>query len=514
VRRLATEFPDRVTGTPQDEAAARWVGDELRALGMAVAEQRFRAYGASSLDDWGWHDGLNVVGVHRGAVDDAIVFGAHRDVVATTEQGADDNGSGTGTLLELARALTATPHHHTFVFVSFGAEEIGLGGAAYFANHWPGMARVRLMLNFDMLGWRHAAATRIEHWSFLSLPATALLYGMVAREPGVVAPDRSKTLWRVAGAIDDPGSDSAVFALRGYPTLFFADGPPRPDAPRHCYHEACDTLEQVSAEALGRAGRFAEEFVRRVDGGGYLDSAHAFLVQGERYVPVWQVWGVGIAVALFALAQLGLAALALTHPRSAAGLSLAARLTGCASWPGLKEALRGPAIYWVGALSAAVLVALAAPLPGLGAAPSPPRVLAWLGVAAIALIALLALRRRCRAAPPAVERLAFTAALIASYLAVALVTNLLLAGLAALPHLLLSSQVRQRPARRWQLVDLAIVAPGCLWSAFVLTAGTFMGVFQWLPPGMVLPGIGLAYLGAAAPLAAVLARGKATSSTP
>src|SRR5215210_4687753 len=81
VARLATEFPGRVTGTAADEAAARWVGDELRGLGLNVSEQRFRAYGASSLEDWGWHDGINVVGIHRGVTADAILFGAHRDVV-------------------------------------------------------------------------------------------------------------------------------------------------------------------------------------------------------------------------------------------------------------------------------------------------------------------------------------------------------------------------------------------------------------------------------------------------
>jgi hypothetical protein len=500
VARLATEFADRVTGTPRDEAAARWVADEFGALSLEVTQQRFQAYGASRTTDWGPHDGINVVAVHHGSTPDVIVFGAHRDVVSTTEQGADDNGSGTGTLLELARALTATPHRHTYVFVSFGAEEIGLAGATYFADHWPDMPRVRLMLNFDMLGWRDAASTRIEHWTFLSLPATALLDAMAAREAGAIAPNRAKTLWRIAGAIDDPGSDSAVFALRGYPALFFSDGPPRDGAPPHCYHEPCDTLDQVSAAALGRAGRFAEEFVRRVDATDTLDGSGVFLARDQRYLPTWQVWSVGALVALFALAQLLVAYLAAT----ARGMP-ALRQPGRGSLGG---ALAGPAVYWLGAAGLAAVVALAAPLPGLGAAPTAGRIWAWIALVLAGFVALFVLRRRTRRGSPAAERLAFTVALVASYLLAALLANLLLAALAALPHLLLSSRVRLRPTRDWRLVDVAIVAPGCLWSALALAAAAGVGVLGLLPAAIVAPAVGLAYLGATAPFVAALAHGR------
>ncbi len=538
VARLATEFPERVTGTPADAAAARWVGDELRALGMEVAEQRFQAYGVSETTGWGLYDGINVVGVHAGAVPDVILFGAHRDVVPTTVQGADDNGSGTGTLLELARVLTAAPHHYTYVFVSFGGEETWLTGAAHFAAHWPDMARVRLMLNFDMLGWRDAAYTRLEHWTFLPLPATALLLSMVAREAGAIVPDRSKTWWRVAGVIDDPGSDSAVFALRGYPALFFSDGPPRPGAPRHCYHEPCDTLDQVSAEALGRVGRFAEELVRRVDGDDFLAGSGVFLVRGDEYVPTAQVEGAGVAVALFALALMGLAWLGAgaRGPQPAgiggrgsgvggqggtitgreadvgdgAGVAPSERLAISGlpkGWP-LARALGGPAGYWLGAVGVAAGVAVAAPLPGLGVEPTVPRGLAWVALALAGFVAQFALRRRTRAARPPVERLAFTAALVASYAAAALVTSLLLAAVAALPHLLLSSRVRLRPPPGWRLVDVIVVAPGCLWSAGVLAAAVGVGLFSLLPAIVVVPSIGLAYLGATAPFVAALARGR------
>lgn len=494
VAEIAARFPGRVTGTPTDAAAARWVGEQLGALGLVVSEQRFRAFGATDRLAWGWHEGVNVTGVHPGQTDAIILFGAHRDIAPTSGPGADDNASGTAVLLELARALTATPHRYTYVFVSFGAEEIGLGGSAHFAAHWPDLPRLRLMLNFDMLGWRDAVATRVEHWTYLPLPATALLRAMAAREPDAIQLSRAKTLWQVAGLIE-PGSDSAPFALRGYPVLFFVDGPPRPGAPPHCYHAPCDTVEQVSAEALGRAGRFAEEYVRRVERGDYLDGPRAFLLRGDQYVPAGQVQTLGLLVAAFAAAQLALAAMADLEARTAAF-----RMP--------TSAIRHPAGFWLGAAGGAALVAVTAPLPGLGATPAGPRLALWGAVALVVTLGLAALRRRLPAGPPAAERLALTGALVAAYTVAVVASGWLPAALAALPHLLLTSRVRLAPGWRPRLMDLLIAAPGCAWSALWLAGALGVGVAQLLPLSTVLAGVALGYLGAVAPAVAVLGRGR------
>jgi FtsH-binding integral membrane protein len=165
-------------------------------------------------------------------------------------------------------------------------------------------------------------------------------------------------------------------------------------------------------------------------------------------------------------------------------------------------------VYWLGAAGLAAVVALAAPLPGLGAAPTAGRIWAWIALVLAGFVALFVLRRRTRRGSPAAERLAFTVALVASYLLAALLANLLLAALAALPHLLLSSRVRLRPTRDWRLVDVAIVAPGCLWSALALAAAAGVGVLGLLPAAIVAPAVGLAYLGATAPFVAALAHGR------
>src|SRR5262245_4056247 len=132
VRELVERYPRRTTGSDVDAAAASWMAERLAALGLPVQEQSFRARGTWGEERLALHAGRNVVAVSAGADPRAVVIGAHRDVAPGTVQGAEDNGSGSGALLEMARVLSAAPHRLSFVFVSLGAEEIGLGGSRYY----------------------------------------------------------------------------------------------------------------------------------------------------------------------------------------------------------------------------------------------------------------------------------------------------------------------------------------------------------------------------------------------
>jgi len=69
--------------------------------------------------------------------------------------GADDNGSGTVGVVELAHAFAANPAKpkRSILFVVFAAEERGLLGAYYMAAHpLRPLATTRAMINFDMIG--------------------------------------------------------------------------------------------------------------------------------------------------------------------------------------------------------------------------------------------------------------------------------------------------------------------------------------------------------------------------
>jgi Zn-dependent M28 family amino/carboxypeptidase len=106
----------------------------------------------------------NVVGILPGAQstgkDQALMYSAHYDHLGIDPSlpgdkiynGAADNATGCGILLELARVWAAmpTPPPHTVIFASVTAEEQGLLGSEYLGQHLPVPAsQVALDLNYD-----------------------------------------------------------------------------------------------------------------------------------------------------------------------------------------------------------------------------------------------------------------------------------------------------------------------------------------------------------------------------
>lgn len=112
----------------------------------------------------------NVIGVIEGEgplKDETIVVGAHFDHLGfggegslapkskEIHNGADDNGSGTAGLLELARRLgeRKEPLPRRVVFIAFNGEERGLlGSAEYVDKPLYSLEKTVAMLNMDMIG--------------------------------------------------------------------------------------------------------------------------------------------------------------------------------------------------------------------------------------------------------------------------------------------------------------------------------------------------------------------------
>jgi Zn-dependent M28 family amino/carboxypeptidase len=106
----------------------------------------------------------NVVATLRGSdpasADRVYVVGAHYDsrvtdvLNATADApGANDDGSGTAAVIELARVLAKVDSEATIVFVAFAGEEQGLYGSDHFAglaeqNGW----NIQGVLNMDIIG--------------------------------------------------------------------------------------------------------------------------------------------------------------------------------------------------------------------------------------------------------------------------------------------------------------------------------------------------------------------------
>ena len=93
-----------------------------------------------------------------------VVLGAHLDHLGvgsgTTFFGADDNGSGSTAVVNIARAMVTNPvkPKRSVLFTWFAAEEHGLLGSEYYCNN-PTLphANMACMLNIDMVGRNEAS---------------------------------------------------------------------------------------------------------------------------------------------------------------------------------------------------------------------------------------------------------------------------------------------------------------------------------------------------------------------
>ncbi len=97
-----------------------------------------------------------VEGSDPGLKDEYIVVGAHYDHIGSGEgsiyNGANDNGSGTVALIELAEALSANPPSRSVILAWFTGEEQGLWGSEYMAAYPPvPIERIKACINLDVI---------------------------------------------------------------------------------------------------------------------------------------------------------------------------------------------------------------------------------------------------------------------------------------------------------------------------------------------------------------------------
>jgi Zn-dependent M28 family amino/carboxypeptidase len=104
----------------------------------------------------------NVVGLHRGTdlADTYIIVSAHYDHVGKREgegdvifNGANDDGSGTVAVMEIARAMRGMQTRRSVLFVCFFGEERGLQGSTYYGqNPLVPLKQTVANINIEMIG--------------------------------------------------------------------------------------------------------------------------------------------------------------------------------------------------------------------------------------------------------------------------------------------------------------------------------------------------------------------------
>ncbi len=189
--------------------------------------------------------GHNIIGTLKGSTDDVFVLGGHYDSVSAGP-GANDNGSGTAVILELARELGHQDHKHTFVLIAFDGEELGLLGSRYYVDHLAASekAQIKGMLNFDMLGGGSGP---------LLLGGDGNL-GQIGRDVATQLGITARNFHLGGGA----GSDHESFQRIGVDTIFFSRD-------YSLLHTPQDTIDEVKQDYLNEAGRVAVRMLAQLD---------------------------------------------------------------------------------------------------------------------------------------------------------------------------------------------------------------------------------------------------------
>jgi len=151
LRALLAELPPyRSIGTAEHAATRDWIVARLRGLGYAPRLQPF---------EWAGRPGAELANIELVVPGEAadtplVLLSAHYDSVRATP-GADDNGSGTVALLELARRLGGGGFPRELRLLWFDAEEPGLLGSGAWLEALPAAdaRRVVGLINLETLGY-------------------------------------------------------------------------------------------------------------------------------------------------------------------------------------------------------------------------------------------------------------------------------------------------------------------------------------------------------------------------
>ncbi|NLE22806.1 MAG: M20/M25/M40 family metallo-hydrolase [Actinobacteria bacterium] len=254
----------RQAGTPGEVAAAEKIAAWFGAAGYQPTMQPFTyvrggtTYASQNVVAWRPADLKR-----RGEPTPLVIVGAHYDAV-TAGQGADDNASGVGVMLEVAERLAHFKIDYDIVFVAFGAEEVGLRGSTYFANQLSAadVQRAICMVNFDSLLvgdklYIHAGANG-KTWARDAMLRLIRLHKLpIEIQPGLYLVEHpGADPGYAAGFTPDGFSDYTAFNRAGIPVAAFEstnweigdlDGYTQTEEYGSFWHTPSDTIAAIEA---------------------------------------------------------------------------------------------------------------------------------------------------------------------------------------------------------------------------------------------------------------------------
>lgn len=194
-----------------------------------------------------------------------IIISAHYDHIGTIEDsiynGADDDGSGTVALLEIAQAFKIAsnkglaPKRSILIFHATGEEHGLLGSKFYSENPVFSLSNTIADINIDMIGRRDENHAHTNNYVYV-IGADKLSSELDAICKSVNETFLHLDLDYTFNNTDDPNrfyyrSDHYNFAKNGIPSVFFFNGV------HDDYHKASDTADKIEYDALKKRTQLA-----------------------------------------------------------------------------------------------------------------------------------------------------------------------------------------------------------------------------------------------------------------
>lgn len=270
----ADSLEGRRTGEPGQKKAAHYLAQYYKRLGIGVppnTSSYFQPIPASYMTNWQMRlkDSENVWAYIEGSEkpEEVVVISAHFDhmgiLLNKIYYGADDNGSGTSAVMEIARVFQSLVNEgirpkRSVLFLHLTGEEFGLFGSKYYTTYPPiPLQQTIANLNIDMIGRRSPEHPSTADYIFLvgSDKLSQDLHDIteLANQESV-----NLVLDYTFNAENDPQriyyrSDHYSFAQHNIPAIFFYNG-------THAdYHLPSDTFDKIDFPILTKRTQFIFE---------------------------------------------------------------------------------------------------------------------------------------------------------------------------------------------------------------------------------------------------------------
>ncbi len=264
-REYVTRFPRRVIGSFESRGSTGYLKQHLEPLGYKIDYMNFDATVAGLRQPVG----RNVLAFRAGQTPEIIAVLAHYDTARTTNQGAMDDGSGVGVLLELARVFSADPTHRSLLFVATDGEEWGMLGARELARNYPERSKIVAALSLDFVAAGKLGEITLDtvgQSAGYTPPWLRQISRLAALAQNMQVSEAQGLGEHIERALLISGTDQGPLLDAGIPAINL--GSRSTDYARQftIYHSSQDTIDNLELASMDSYGKIAETIVRTLDG--------------------------------------------------------------------------------------------------------------------------------------------------------------------------------------------------------------------------------------------------------